>query len=283
MFNHDPEEVQLWLNALPQNFCSSSKNLAMSETQQGVLQFLDNCINRFSKAQYKYTDQLVQLVNTVNSNHGEQGFTRDLILANTSTDIASEYKHPFSPLLLTLCENLNFIKSDRCPAVLYVTNLLTLLLTKQHVPFYLQAICSKLDSELDPSQDAVDPRCIEKWGKNEMIYQAKLCLGQEEGVTLSKKQRSNDKLEDRLAQLIKQDDIQDVAESRKEFIQLLQHLPVNVLDRHLERTASFCHQKLNWVLYEPLVDYIMSRHPLAGNVFSYSQVKPMKSLISMEQ
>lgn len=203
MFNHDPEEVQLWLNALPQNFCSSSKNLAMSETQQGVLQFLDNCINRFSKAQYKYTDQLVQLVNTVNSNHGEQGFTRDLILANTSTDIASEYKHPFSPLLLTLCENLNFIKSDKCPAVLYVTNLLTLLLTKQHVPFYLQAICSKLDSELDPSQDAVDPRCIEKWGKNEMIYQAKLCLGQEEGVTLSKKQRSNDKLEDRLAQLIK--------------------------------------------------------------------------------
>jgi hypothetical protein len=72
-------------------------------------------------------------------------------------------------------------------------------------------------------------------------------------------------------------------ECRKEFIQLLQHLPVNVLDSHFEKTASYCHQKLNWVLYEPLVGYIMSRHPLAGDIFSYSEVKHMKSLISMEQ
>ena len=204
MFTHDPEEVQLWLNALPQNFFSSSKNLAMSETQQGVLQFLDNCINRFSKAQYKYTDQLVELVNTVNADYigsgSESGFTRNLILANTSTDIASKYKHPFSPLLLTLCENLNFIKSDRRPAVLYLTNLLSLLLTKQHVPFYLQAISSKLDGELTESQE-INPRCVENWSKNEMIYQAKLCLGQK--VKLSKKQHTNEKLEDRLIQLVK--------------------------------------------------------------------------------
>lgn len=202
MFNHDPEEVQLWLNALPHNLSSSSKNLAMSETQQGVLQFLDNCINRFSKAQYKYTDQLVQLVNTANSTHSQApGFTRDLILATTSTDMASAYKHPFSPLLLTLCENLNFIKSDRRPALLYVTRLLTLLLTKQHVPFYLHAVCAKLDGELSPSYNA-DPRCVEVWGKDEMIYQAKLCLGLQ--VELSKKQpRSNDKMQDSLTQLIK--------------------------------------------------------------------------------
>ncbi|GAN07719.1 hypothetical protein MAM1_0173d07222 [Mucor ambiguus] len=281
MFNHDPEEVQLWLNALPHNLSSSSKNLAMSEIQQGVLQFLDNCINRFSKAQYKYTDQLVELVNTVNSSHTEApGFTRDLILANTSTDMAAEYKHPFSPLLLTLCENLNFIKSDRRPAVLYITHLITLLLTKQHVPFYLQAVCSKLDGELSPSYN-VNPRSVEIWGKDEMIYQAKLCLGQD--VKVSKKQSgSNDKMESRLVQCIKKDDITDVAGCRREFVEMLQHLPVNVLDLHLEKTAAFCHQKLNWALYEPLVDYIMFRHPLAGDVFSYSQVKPIKSLISME-
>lgn len=203
MFNHDPEEVQLWLNALPHNLSSSSKNLAMSDTQQGVLQFLDNCINRFSKAQYKYTDQLVELVNTVNGSHAETpGFTRDLILASTSTDMASDYKHPFSPLLLTLCENLNFIKSDRRPAVLYITRLITLLLTKQHVPFYLQAVCSKLDGELSASYHA-NPRGVEVWGKDEMIYQAKLCLGQEVKVFKKQPSSSNDKLEDRLVQLIK--------------------------------------------------------------------------------
>ncbi|KAI8647125.1 ribosome 60S biogenesis N-terminal-domain-containing protein [Parasitella parasitica] len=282
MFTHDPEEVQLWLNALPQNFASSSKNLAMSETQQGVLQFLDNCIGRFTKAQYKYTDQLVELVNSVNADHAENGFTRDLILAGTSAGIASEYKHPFSPLLLTLCENLNFIKSDRRPAVLYLTSLLTLLATKQRVPFYIQVVCSKLDGELTESQD-VDPRFVETWGKNEMIHQAKLCLGQTDG-NLSKKQqqRANEKIEDRLVQLIKNDEVESLVECRKEFSLLLQHLPVNVLDRHFERTASYCHQKLHWVFYEPLVDYITSRHPLAGDIFSYSEFRRMTTLISME-
>lgn len=201
MFAHDPEEVQLWLNALPQNLFSSAKNLAMSETQQGVLQFLDNCITRFSKAQYKYTDQLVELVNSVNSKHTENGFTKDLILAHTSTDLASEYKHPFSPLLLTLCENLNFIKSDRRPAVLYLTNLLTLLLTKQHVPFYLQAICSRLDGEVSKLQDT-DPRCVQEWGKNEMIRQVKLCLGQEV-FKPCKEQLIDENIEGVLVQLIK--------------------------------------------------------------------------------
>ncbi|CEP11420.1 hypothetical protein [Parasitella parasitica] len=283
MFAHEPEEVQLWLNALPQNFASSSKNLVMSETQQGVLQFLDNCIGRFTKAQYKYTDQLVELVNSVNADHVKDGFTRELIMASTSTDIASEYKHPFSPLLLTLCENLDFIKADRRPAVLYLTNLLVLLATKQRVPFYLQAVCSKLDGELSVSQQ-VDPRCVENWGKDEMIHQAKLCLEQADDNSSRKQQqqRANEKIEDCLVQLIKKDQINDLVECREEFAQLLQHLPVNVLDRHFEKTASYCHQRLHWALYEPLVDYITSRHPLAGDIFSYSQVKHMKSLISME-
>lgn len=282
MFTHDPEEVQLWLNALPQNFSTTSNGLVMSETQQAVLQFLDNCIGRFSKAQYKYTDQLVDLVSKVNTeinNKSENVLCKTLIEANSNIG-ASEYKHPFSPLLLTLCENLNFIKNDRRPAVLYLTNLITLLLTKQHVPYYLQSISARLDKELEEKE--IYARESGKWTKSEMIHQARLCLGLEQVTTKSKKSNHN-AIEEEFTSLIKTDVVDNVAEIKQKFVGLLEKLPVSVLDLHLEKAAAFCSRQLHWTLYEPLVDYIMLRHPLAGSVFSYSDIVHMRSLISLEQ
>lgn len=283
MFTHDPEEVQLWLNALPQNF-STTNGLAMSDTQQAVLQFLDNCISRFSKAQYKYTDQLVQLVNTVNTETNSKStsaLTRVLISSDSNVD-ASNYKHPFSPLLLTLCENLNFIKTDRTPAVLYLTNLIKLLLTKQSVPFYLEHVSSKLDNEMDSEQKII-PCQISQWNKNEMVHQARLCLGQDTVSSASSMEIDNDVLEEKFTSLIKTEDLENISESKEEFIKLLNQLPVSVLNLHFERTATFCSRHLNWTLFEPLVNYLCLRHPLAGSVFDYSEIVNMKSLISMEQ
>ncbi|KAI9486447.1 MAG: ribosome 60S biogenesis N-terminal-domain-containing protein [Benjaminiella poitrasii] len=284
MFNHDSEEVKLWLNALPQNFSSTANNLAMSETQQAVLQFLDNCINRFSKAQYKYTDQLVELVNTVNSDviskSDNDTLTRALIISNTASDAVSDYKHPFSPLLLTLCENLNFIKADRRPAVFYLTNLISLLLTKQNVPFYLQAVCAKLNNEIDNTLK-VSPRDVTVWSKNEMIYQTRLCLTQEEQTSVSST-LNHDDIENQLMFLLKQDEIKDMNQCKKDFANILDQLPVQVFDRHLERVAAFCYQRLGWALYGPLVDYIRIRHPLSGSIFLYNDITHMKSLVSME-
>lgn len=282
MFNHDPEEVQLWLNALPQNF-STANGLAMSDTQRAVLQFLDNCIGRFSKAQYKYTDELVSLVNTVNAevtSKSESTLVRTLIAADSNTG-ASDYKHPFSPLLLTLFENLNFIKADRRPAVLYLTNLITLLLTKQSIPFYLQKVCSKLDNEVD-NDTPVNAYDVSEWTKNEMIHQARLCLGRETATAISK-EFTHVELEEEFTTLIKSTLVDNVAESKEKFITLLEKLPVSVLDLHLEKAAAFCCHQLQWTLYEPLVDYITLRHPLAGSIFSYTDVVHMRSLISMEQ
>lgn len=276
MFAHDPEEVQLWLNALPQNF-----GLDMSETQQAVLQFLDNCIGRFSKAQYKYTDQLVELVNTVNTESSSRGDLCRTLIETSSNIGGSDYKHPFSPLLLTLCENVNFIKSDRRPAILYLTNLMTLLLSKQNVPYYLQSLCSsKLDSQVDRSD--IYPRQSKQWTKNEMIFQARLCLGLEK-MSAKSKEIDFASIEDEFTALIKTDIVEDALQAKKEFVQLLDKLPVDVLDSHLEKAALFCSRQLQWTSYEPLVNYITLRHPLAGAVFDYSEIKQMKSLVSMEQ
>ncbi|RCI06414.1 hypothetical protein CU098_010660 [Rhizopus stolonifer] len=278
MFRHDSEEVQLWLNALPQNH--NSFDLTMSSTQQAVLQFLDNCISRFSKAQYKYTDQLVDLVNKVNSEHlsSENALIRAFVSSNIST--ASDYKHPFSPLLLTLCENINFIKTDRQPAIFYITRLISLVLTKQNVPYYIEAICSKLDQQLD-SQSVISPRQVQQWTKYEMILSAKLCLGQTVDGTLSEQVRNNT-IEQQLLTLINQQEVSSVADCKKEFVDLLEQLPVCVLDQHLERVATFCSEQLHWTSYEPLIDYLCIRHPLAGSIFFYTDIVDMKSFASMD-
>lgn len=287
MFAHDPEEVQLWLNALPQNFSTSNK-LSMSDTQQAVLQFLDNCISRFSKAQYKYTDQLVDLVNMVKTEattkYATNTLARTLIHDNNTNTEASDYKHPFSPLLLTLCENLNFIKTDRRPAALYLTNLITLLLTKQSVPFYLEHVCNKLTGECDKTQQ-LSPFEVTVWSKTEMVHQAELCL-RGKGAVSSSPSSSNvdyDDIEEEFTTLIKTENVEKVSEYREKFVQLLDQLPVCVLDSHFEKAATFCDRQLKWTSYEPLVNYLTLRHPLAGSYFASSDIANMKSLISMEQ
>jgi hypothetical protein len=74
-----------------------------------------------------------------------------------------------------------------------------------------------------------------------------------------------------------------VTETQETFVKLLEKLPIVVLDKYLEKAARFCSQQLKWTSYEPLVDYICTRHPLAGDLFSYTSIRPMKSLVSMEQ
>ncbi|KAI8376770.1 ribosome 60S biogenesis N-terminal-domain-containing protein, partial [Choanephora cucurbitarum] len=281
MFRHDPDEVELWLNALPQNH-HSLDNQPMSTTQQAILQFLDNCISRFSKAQYKYTDQLVSLVNKINTeklSSNQNELLSTLMVADVGS--ASNYQHPFSPLLLTLCENINFIKTDRTPAIFYVTNLITSLLTKQNVSYYLESICSRLDQELD-NEDRASVRQAHQWTKNEMILQAKKCLGKATDAMLVDQTSTSSKEQQQLEKLLQKGAENNVVDCRRQFVDLLNQLAVDELDLCLETVATFCHQELQWTSYEPLVDYLCIRHPLAGNVFSYKDVLQMELLPSSE-
>lgn len=277
MFSHDPEEVQLWLNALPQNY---NNDTSMSETQQAILSYLDNCIHRFNRAQYKYTDQLVSLVDKVNKNH--------------TLNNHSEYKHPFSPLLLTLRENLDFIKGDKQPALLYFTSLAPVLLSKQNVPYYIQDLYSTLQQEA--VEEEKEPSKITQWTQANMVRNARICLGIEK---IAKKPFSNTDVREAFSDILSKSynkpavaftnppfkiakDVQDVSSARKEFVELLEQLPVYELNSCLEDAARFCHDSLDWVSFEPLVEYIRIRHPLVGSIFSYTSVQNMKSLDSTE-
>ncbi|KAI8968983.1 ribosome 60S biogenesis N-terminal-domain-containing protein [Mycotypha africana] len=190
MFAHNPDEVQLWLEVLPQAE-SASDNNSITETQQAVLQFLDNCITRFSKGQYKYTDKLVDLVNNISSEsmvqHENLNVTSSFLISQSNIATASDYCHPFSPLLLTLCENLKFIKGDKRPALLYVKKLLVVLLTTQTTPFYLLEISKdlKIHNQGEQQQPTVEELVEEKYMKHALIrFKSNLGLDNERIVSI---------------------------------------------------------------------------------------------------
>ena len=178
MFRHDPKEIDLWLEALPRNYLS--KSVSLSDNQTEILQFLDDCIVRFGKAQYRYIDQLVQLVDKTNAerlaSHATPA-TKQLLqnlLGSDGTSIgSSDYTHPFSPLLLTLVERLKFVKANKRVIVHFITRVLVLLLRKQKNPFYLQHACATMDVDVGTTSSACD---VGDWSESEMIQQATMCL-----------------------------------------------------------------------------------------------------------
>ncbi|KAI8980871.1 ribosome 60S biogenesis N-terminal-domain-containing protein [Pilobolus umbonatus] len=283
MFAHHPEEVHLWLAALPKNICKSN-NSPMLDTQNVILQYLSNSIHIFTKAQYKYTDQLIYIVTDANRKQlkeemKDNDFVHSLI---SDSSVPSDYRHPFSPLLMALLENINFIKTDRRPAVLYLTNLINLLSTQQNLSIYLKSILPKLDTQLEDSPACL-PRSVSRWGKNQMIQQTHLCL---ELGTIPDDDSMVDidysTLEEKVNNLIAYEEIDDVSKYQEDFVALLEELPVIIVDKYLKRLASFCYTKLKWTSYEPLVEYFSTRHPLSGSIFAYIDIRDMNSLSSEE-
>ncbi|KAL0077698.1 ribosome 60S biogenesis N-terminal-domain-containing protein [Phycomyces blakesleeanus] len=296
MFKHDPEEVELWLDALPHNFVrSGNEDVSLSEEQSTVLKFLDGGIIRFGKAQYKYSDQLAGLVENTNKSALENGeiskttsnaLLQSVISTNGTSSMAddgtngfSEYTHPFSPLLLTLFEYFNLISIEKRPIVRFLTKLITLLLSKQKAPFYLQYFSEKL-AETCETKTILNPQEISEWGVNEMITQTQQCLEQKTKEPCTEASGLDTELEGELIALIKDHDT--VPDMQKKMVDMLEILPVNVFSKNLINVVTLCGQNLGWSSYEPLVAYISERYPLSGSLFDNAEVKKLTSIDSPE-
>lgn len=196
MFQHDLDEVPLWINALPKNYIKSSEKGKLNEEQNTVLQFLDECINRFSKSQYRYTDQMLAMVRAVNEEQVNNDKMR--FLMGSSSEI-----YPFSPLLLTVFQHIKTFKGDKQPVFRFITSLVRQLNSKQRIPHYLDHLCTKELTEF------VDDRAAEKqvgiWTHCHMIQQALLCLNDNtisEAMDIDQDASSLSAVEDRLSALI---------------------------------------------------------------------------------
>ncbi|KAI8388470.1 ribosome 60S biogenesis N-terminal-domain-containing protein [Radiomyces spectabilis] len=292
LFRHDAEEIDLWLAALPQNFVHHrhAQSLSMTEQQTAVLKFLDDCIGRFGKAQYKYTDQLVQLVTAADQTYLLAVEDRKRTLATSlsatllgetedMTDMGA-YTHPFSPLLLTLFENLRFVKDHKRSVIAFLTKLIVLLQSKQKAPYYLLALCDRLrameDDEMATSN--LDPHAIPQYKTAELIHQAEMCLKQCRLSPVSSAKRIETDAEANLEALLSQNNVEDVAAAQQQMVDILSVLPVSALDKHLLSVAENCQTKLGWTNFEPLVEYLSERHPLARSLFDYKEIQAIESL-----
>jgi nucleolar pre-ribosomal-associated protein 1 len=62
LFEHDPQEIELWLAALPRTRRPSKPNVPLSDEGDGILAFLDDCIQRCLKTPYRYLEECRSLL-----------------------------------------------------------------------------------------------------------------------------------------------------------------------------------------------------------------------------
>ncbi|CAO3632953.1 unnamed protein product [Cunninghamella blakesleeana] len=300
MFKHDSDEVQLWLLALPENYLShANESSVMSTEQEAVLRFLDDCFIRFGKAQYKYTDNLVEFINRTSSNIKKESSNKENIndsnIANSNSmsieskvdnidDTNYNYIHPFSPLLLTVLEQYKFLNTEKTPLTRYICRLLLLLQTKQKETFYLRSL---FETYLQSTEKELGPQELDKiqdigdWNIQYTLLQTKVCLDQQliHNPPISKPvEKSNNDLI-HFINIISSDSVDDIYDTQKQFIELINSLPTSILSNHLTKTVEYCTKVLNFDSYH-LTDYLAARHPLASNLFAYPELDGVKYLES---
>ncbi|KAI9269065.1 ribosome 60S biogenesis N-terminal-domain-containing protein [Phascolomyces articulosus] len=282
MFRHDPDEVRPWLEALPRNFVTAGikGNVPLTDEQNTVLQFVDECVERFSRSQYRYLDQAVDMLNSVNMEYLEREDNSRLLGQLLRSSDSNDF--PFSPLLLTVIQHMQSFKGEKRPVVRFVTKLVVLLISKQKVPFYLEHISKSLrDYVMELQKTTSTPGNEEQWSIYDMIQQMQGCLsglhGNDGDIVLAKasydkNKKMNDLLSDEL-------DI-DINARQQSMIDILCELSVAEMNQYLGPIADLCVNKLEWLSFEPLVEYLSERHPRAGNLFDYNDIRTIKSLDS---
>ena len=125
LFQHDPEELPLWLEALPKIMrgpdAETPDGAKLTDERQSVLMFLDDCFQRCGKAPYRYLEELFNLVNSSSSGSDAVGRVGNA-----------------SPLLATCLEQLGaklksqlLSPSDALALTTYIRKVTVLLLGKQ--------------------------------------------------------------------------------------------------------------------------------------------------------
>ncbi|EIW68969.1 hypothetical protein TREMEDRAFT_73980 [Tremella mesenterica DSM 1558] len=143
LFEHDPSELSIWLDALPRNPCSL--DAALMTQQIHLLSFFDDCVRRCTKTPYRYIDDL-------------NAFLPDYF----SWDKPAEMP---SPLLMTLLEQLKakvmgqHISTEAAGVVMnYLGRILLCMWGKQKDGFFISAVVERLEAIVIEAKQAGQAR-----------------------------------------------------------------------------------------------------------------------------
>ncbi|TXT07482.1 hypothetical protein VHUM_03202 [Vanrija humicola] len=140
LFEHDPVELEIWLNALPRISDTVSGPMFIAQ-QIYLLSFLDDCVRRATKAPHKYIEEAAAVVPNL-----------------SGQEVAS-------PLLLTMCEQLHaklmglHIATEAAAVVInYLRRVVIGLLGKQGSKDFVAAIIGRIGATVQSAKDAGQPR-----------------------------------------------------------------------------------------------------------------------------
>ncbi|WWD09124.1 hypothetical protein V865_007246 [Kwoniella europaea PYCC6329] len=174
LYEHDPSELSIWLNALPRASDSASGPMLLAQ-QIHLLSFLDDCFRRAIKTPYRYIEDAFAVV----PDHFEYSRPTEMI----------------SPVLMTIVEQLNakilgqLISTEAAGVVLVYIRRITLgLVGKQKDLKFLLAIVGKLDELLERAKEAGQARV----GLQDVVQGMKDDLALVQGAKQSKKSKDQD-------------------------------------------------------------------------------------------
>ncbi|KAH9931396.1 ribosome 60S biogenesis N-terminal-domain-containing protein [Amylocystis lapponica] len=174
IFQHDSDEISLWLDSLPttkpaaDEKATVSNSAPLTDETHGVIMFLDDCVQRCIKTPYRYIEELQLLVSSsTGSGH--------------ATHMADFYDEMPSPLIMAVLEQLGaklkghlLLPSDALAITSFVRKLTFRLASKLPTLGFLDTIATKVTATIQeehlfpehPSMTAAIQREAEFLGSN---------------------------------------------------------------------------------------------------------------------
>ncbi|KAF9438011.1 hypothetical protein BGZ76_010215 [Entomortierella beljakovae] len=281
LFQHDPNEANLWVESIPvSNYGQSTLN----EDQTRFLQFLDDCIARCLKTPYKYVDQSLSVLKTLQkplfAEHDEMQDETDTIAWIFSTSQYQDFSQSYSPLIMTILEQYQHVyakessRDTACLTVAFLQRLLPKLICNHNRTSAFAIEC--LNRIQDPTREVhekIQALSIEKRTQiGELAIPEYLAMAFEDlqgGSTqkFGQKTASSKAASGSALKLL------ETAVNPSEFISELQHSPASIVSENFRKLID--NTKSSVTLTDCLKDYIETRFPFAGSIYDFSDISTL--------
>jgi hypothetical protein len=180
IFQHDPDEVLIWLDSLPQ-IPLENTSVEKSNGQAAVLQFLGDCFVLFLKDPSLYINDLNRVVNNINKRIQDMmsAYNNELTKKNSvqfedfqDMSTYSNTSYPFSPLIVTLVRNYENVIDNKIAITSFLHILFKKLFTKQPLAYYLDEYIEQLENNIG-FKNIKFLEYIGKWEINEFFSSLK--------------------------------------------------------------------------------------------------------------
>ncbi|CAI2172221.1 19997_t:CDS:10 [Funneliformis geosporum] len=297
-FQHDPDEVSIWLDSLPRIFPENA-NVEKFNGQATVLKFFDNCFVSFLKNPDTYIDDLSQVINDINDRMEsfedtgimkENAFVQQFLISRDGPKF-SNTSYPFSPLLVTLVKSYECVTENKAAVASFLHILFKNLFTKQLFTYYLDEYIERLERNVR-FKNIEFLEYIGNWEVDEFFSSLKRISSQYKNPT--ERSLSVDKMIDipviingveqgdlnqnfmkaeKVCLEILKDKNPDIYKARSEFLDMLYVLPVPIFERNLPEILCYGKNVLGWAKFEPILEYIHERYPSSGSLFNVRIIK----------